>query len=565
MSVVLYVTSGGGFLHSLLITIIKGCHMTLGRKILVFSLGIFLAFISTAFWGLQALSNSSESDNIARINQLMKSTVNIVEQFEKLAQSGQLSESQAKLFASQLLRENKYHDSEYVYVVDESLDFIAAPHDPQLHGTSFNDFRDAEGNSIGEMVQQLVGQQTSKIITYHWNSERDGQVVDLTSVVQQTPVWNWYVGTGISYAEADTRYWSVAKWLLTFSIIIAFIVSLLLARFGLNLRNALGAEMEQVRHFVLDVSKGDLKHNPQFAEAGQDSVVGAMNYMQIGLQGVVKGISEVTRHLSHQAQEAENQAVELDSLTNAMSDESQMVASSITELTASSSNVAELAKHAAESVSAAEQQGQQAYLLTQQSSETISLLEHQIDNAGQNIQLLDDEVNNIASVLSVIQSIAEQTNLLALNAAIEAARAGDQGRGFAVVADEVRQLAQRTQSSTEQIHQMISKLQNATQDAKQSVSQSVQTSSNTVEKSKLVADELSNIAQSLSAISSMSQQILEASQEQLAAGEDSAQRISIIADTAQNTSKVSIKAHTATDETQQLISNLEIEIDKFSV
>ena len=100
-------------------------------------------------------------------------------------------------------------------------------------------------------------------------------------------------------------------------------------------------------------------------------------------------------------------------------------------------------------------------MLTRQSSETIGLLELQIDSAGKNIQPLDNEVSNIASVLSLIQ-----------------------GRGFAVVADEVRQLEQRTQSSTGQIHQMISTLQLAAQDSKQSVSQSIQTSVNTDEKSE---------------------------------------------------------------------------------
>jgi methyl-accepting chemotaxis protein len=89
-----------------------------------------------------------------------------------------------------------------------------------------------------------------------------------------------------------------------------------------------------------------------------------------------------------------------------------------------------------------------------QASETRDNLEQaeaDIQASSERTLALSVRVNEIGSILTLINEIADQTNLLALNAAIEAARAGESGRGFAVVAEEVRRLAERSKSSAADI------------------------------------------------------------------------------------------------------------------
>ncbi|MDA8140802.1 MAG: methyl-accepting chemotaxis protein [Desulfobacteraceae bacterium] len=86
----------------------------------------------------------------------------------------------------------------------------------------------------------------------------------------------------------------------------------------------------------------------------------------------------------------------------------------------------------------------------------------QAQSASKRVNLLGQAAREIEKITDAIAEISEQTNLLALNATIEAARAGEAGKGFAVVANEIKELARQTAAATNEINQMVGKIQGST-------------------------------------------------------------------------------------------------------
>ncbi len=140
-------------------------------------------------------------------------------------------------------------------------------------------------------------------------------------------------------------------------------------------------------------------------------------------------------------------------------------ASSMTEMDRSIASVTESASETARIAREAIDAAQDGAVAVRRTIEGMDRIVDSSRRATDVIVGLGNRVEDIGSILGVIEEIADQTNLLALNAAIIAAQAGEHGRSFAVVADEIRSLAERTASSTREIAQMIADIQETSEEA----------------------------------------------------------------------------------------------------
>jgi len=188
----------------------------------------------------------------------------------------------------------------------------------------------------------------------------------------------------------------------------------------------------------------------------------------------------------------------------------------VSELVAAVELIAQQSQEVENQITAADERMEHGASVMNSTNQNMEQLKQFINHNSELMTSLIASSAEIENVMSVIRSIADQTNLLALNAAIEAARAGELGRGFAVVADEVRTLANRTQSSTIEIENMIKNLQDQVAQSERSMNQSLTLSGEMTEAILAARDTMGDNKSSMDNIRQTIAQIVTATEAQRA-------------------------------------------------
>ncbi len=312
-------------------------------------------------------------------------------------------------------------------------------------------------------------------------------------------------------------------------------------------------------------------HNPlvQAVYCGRQDELGQLQSViqmqKAQLETVVWRLNDATSELQNAAEQAAQSTRQTEVDMGKQQLEVQQVATAMNEMTSTVQEVARNTSFTAESTKKADIEVRLGKDIVDKTINSIQDMASKVEDSVVVIKKLANDSEQINGVVDVIRNVAEQTNLLALNAAIEAARAGSQGRGFAVVADEVRTLASRTQSSTDEIQQMVKNLLATTEDAVSTMEQSHKVAQGSVGQAAEAGESLNSILQAVDNISQMSAQIATAAEEQSAVSDEINQNIINISLSAENTVEMTSQSSRANQLLINEIARIQTMVRQFGI
>ncbi len=358
---------------------------------------------------------------------------------------------------------------------------------------------------------------------------------------------------------ADSRLaWMIISTLLILLVTVVVVIKVSFSRF---VQQKVAAITETVDRVV----EGDLT-----TELTMQGAEDELSVIMKAINRITKQYKQTIELISDSANQLKDKATELSSITSdakgGTERQSQLTVATEQSMVAMLNTVTQVLNdsvQAAEAAHQAQRASQDGRKVVDDSVTAIENVSQHAETAMSIISQLQQNVEKIGSVSTVIGNIAEQTNLLALNAAIEAARAGESGRGFAVVADEVRALASKTMTSTDEIDDIINELQNTTESMVSTMTTNNEQANNAVEQIQDTKRSLLQIGEQVDDITEVNNSIKLSTDTQTVAANDVNENISQIAQISQSVEQGTLQISQSATELNELARQMHVLCQKF--
>jgi aerotaxis receptor len=324
------------------------------------------------------------------------------------------------------------------------------------------------------------------------------------------------------------------------------------------------AGLHKVSATLKRIEQGDFRtqsrvdSSDEFAE-----MIASANSLAGNLGALMKDVLAASLKISDQSQQLDRAAEALAVQTGQQTAQAAQVSSATEQMSASVSQISQVTGQTAESAMQAKTVVREGERNMQASITSTRRIVEVVSEARATLDDLNQAVERIGNLTSVIKEIADQTNLLALNAAIEAARAGESGRGFAVVADEVRKLAERTAQSTQDINNNVTNIQLVTQATLMAMSDAATEVENGTAAIEATSENLQAVAQAADRTVAMTGQIVETLRVQSTSAEGVARTIEHMAGSIDANNREANDVAKSAERLAQMAATLKVLVTKF--
>jgi methyl-accepting chemotaxis protein len=323
---------------------------------------------------------------------------------------------------------------------------------PNQEGNVLLDLKDAQGRSV---IKEMLDKKEGFLEFLH--PDGTGKIKTMLGAAKSFEPWNLLIVSVLDKSDIDAETGTIHIMLLITGLIVVISLAFSVVT---STRRWVSLPLREAASVIQDVAGGEL--NVHIEHQGHDEVgelFNATKTMCTNLRSIVSDINASIDGLSREAQELSVSSGQSTQIASDQNEAATAMAAALQQIAASTEQVSDHARETKEVAGRFGTISDNGVSTVGQTISSINEIATTVREVSEALALLEQQSEQISSIVGVIQDIANQTNLLALNAAIEAARAGETGRGFAVVADEVRKLAERTASSTEEISTTVVAIQ----------------------------------------------------------------------------------------------------------